>query len=668
MSGISEWILRDQCGRREEFVPDGAPITASLPPVGVDARVNAVDPPAASTIQSETTIAVNENTGVLCSAFNDSYHWGLGDGISGFSRSVDGGVTWQDGGFFPHDPGWFSWGDPSVVWRRSDGLFYFTSMIGDSDQRFGLGLWRSADDCATFEWVGSYHDGDDDKELMAVDNNPGSPYYGRFYVAWTDLISPRRISLMHSDDGDTWAGPVDLNTPGESAFGAWPAVAPNGDLYVIWMHWVIYDTTISVEGVRSTDGGNTFFPIADPLTNAVAPRDLQATINCGRPALKANPGDGIRYFTLPQIAVGPDSCLHVVYTYDPDGYNTGDVIDSYYRRSCDAGASWEPEVRLNDDDTLNDQFFPAIAVNADNVVTASWYDRRLDPENYLQDRFWTISYDGGTTWEPNERITDQSSPIYTSSCYHGDYDQLATLDGEIYHIWSDDRIFFNGHYDPDVWFDRATLVPDFTFGIEPDVHAVCRPNVVTSMVSVTPVEGYDEPVTLSDSGVPAGVETGLTVNPIDPLPGSSTYVITVTEGVTDGTYAWLVVGSSPTITHDVSVTLVVSSGVQGTDFAWLPVTPTAGQAVTLTAEATGTEPISFGWAFGDGAVGTGTVTTHTYASGGTYTAILTATNECGEEVVQHVLTVTDGPSQAFEVYLPTVSKAALGTTVGRTSR
>ena len=45
----------------------------------------------------------------------------------------------------------------------------------------------------------------DDKELMAIDNIPASPYYGRIYVAWTnfndgtnllDLLDQRRHYLV----------------------------------------------------------------------------------------------------------------------------------------------------------------------------------------------------------------------------------------------------------------------------------------------------------------------------------------------------------------------------------------------------------------------------------------------------------------------------------------
>jgi len=505
---------------------------------------------------------------------------------------------------------------------------------------------------------------------MAIDNNPASPYYGRFYVAWTDLVSPRRISLVYSDNGSSWTGPFALSTPGDMTFGAWPAVAPNGDLYVVWLNWVVYDTTISVEGVRSTNGGNTFTSITSPMKDAVAPRDAQATINCDIPSLKANVGDGIRYFAMPQIAVGPDSCLHVVYSYDADGYNVGDVVDVFYRRSCDHGTTWGPEVRLNDDSGLTDQFFPAVAVNADNLVAAAWYDRRDDPQNnYLFRRYWTLSYDGGTTWEPNERISDFPSAVYpASNCYHGDYDQMTTYGDSIYHLWSDDRLWFNGHWDPDIWFDQFLIGSDFTLEMAPQEHSTCRGEVVTSTVTVSSVRGYDQPVTLDDSGLPAGVQTAFTVNPVNPLPGTSTYIITVTNSAAPGTYAWSVSGSSATLSHDLTVTLVVSDccdPVHDVDFAWTRYTPTAGQMVTFTGTATGTLPITYTWDFGDGSGATAPCplplatcsVTHTYALPGDYAVVLTATN-CVSATAQAsaIITVLPEPVEHYAVYLPLVTK------------
>lgn len=569
MSGAFELALLEACGR---FTPGVAGSTARQTPPGAkpsrplaarvqsapDVRVNAVDPPEWSTTQSETSIAINETTGTICSTYNDSYHYRVeGLGYCGFSRSTDGGQTFVDGGVMPPGGGGVSRGDPSVVWRQSDGDFYFTCIHETAS--YGLGLWRSTDDCATFQWVGLAHAGSsDDKEFMAVDNSPTSPYFGRLYVAWTDFGAGGRIRLVYSDNGTTWSAPVNLSSSGASVQGAWPAVAPDGDVYVAWLRWTTGDL-MSFEIVRSTNGGASFSAVTNPRSSVVVPRDAGATSNCGRDALN---GD-IRYLPSPQIVIGPEGCLHVAYSYDPDGYNTGDVVSSYYRRSCDHGTTWGPEVLLNDDGTLTDQFFPNVAVNDDNVVAASWYDRRLDTAgNYFFDRYRTVSYDGGLTWQANERVSDVSSAVYIdpygSSCYHGDYDQLAIDAGWLYNHWSDDRVFFNGHYDPDIWFERQPLAADFELALVPDAHQVCRPAVVTSTVELSAVGAYTQPVALGDAGLPPGVQTAFAPNPVWPLPGAATYVITVTAGAADGIFAWPVSGSGLSMTHSVTMTLVVS--------------------------------------------------------------------------------------------------------------
>jgi PKD repeat protein len=82
--------------------------------------------------------------------------------------------------------------------------------------------------------------------------------------------------------------------------------------------------------------------------------------------------------------------------------------------------------------------------------------------------------------------------------------------------------------------------------------------------------------------------------------------------------------------------------------------------VTFTAAATGTAPISFAWAFGDGEIGLGAVTTHTYAMSDTYGAVLTATNACGEEIVERGITVVD-EERPYRVFLPIVVREMAGT-------
>jgi len=522
--------------------------------LGTDVGVN--DPTGdsgVSTTQSETSIAHDPNTGTICSGYNDSFHGVVqGQGYTGFSRSTDGGASFDDRGPL----GSSSFGDPSLVWRHKDGKFYFAAL--DS---LGLGVWRSDDDCQTFSLIATPVGGGDDKELLTVDNNPTSPFYGRLYMVWTDFSAGAQIYEIHSDDGVTWTSQQALSA-GADVQGAWPVVAPNGDVYAGWLRWNPFPSgPIDIEISKSTDGGATWNLVTNPVTGEVNPRDAAATGSCGRPALNEN----IRYLPSPQLVVGSDGVLHTVYSYDPDGFNVGDVVDVFYRRSTDGGATWQPEVQLADDPT-NDQYFPALSIGEGNIVTANWYDRRLDPNNELQDYFRSVSFDGGVTWEANERVSDVSTPIYLdpnlATCYHGDYDQSAQTASQVLIQWSDDRNIQGGHNDPDVFLDQAPAGVDFLLLPDPSSQAVCAPADAVYTIDVLQFQGFTEPVTLAANGVPAGATAGFSANPVVP-PGTSTLTVSDTGAAAPGSYSIQVEGtSSPSsIVHATTVGLSIFDGL-----------------------------------------------------------------------------------------------------------
>jgi hypothetical protein len=202
------------------------------------------------------------------------------------------------------------------------------------------------------------------------------------------------------------------------------------------------------------------------MTGETSPEDADASAICFQPALHGN----IRHMAAPQIAVDSGGTVHAVYTYDADGPSGGDDADVFYRRSTTRGGSWHPEIRLNDDGGPNDQFFPALAVGDDGTVSASWYDRRLDPANLLLDAYSRISLDAGATWLPSFRLSDVSTPIAVDPdlalCYHGDYDQRAQHGESLLSFWSDDRNVQHGANNADVWFERSAGGVIFADGFE----------------------------------------------------------------------------------------------------------------------------------------------------------------------------------------------------------
>jgi chitodextrinase len=150
--------------------------------------------------------------------------------------------------------------------------------------------------------------------------------------------------------------------------------------------------------------------------------------------------------------------------------------------------------------------------------------------------------------------------------------------------------------------------------------AVVNTGGLTATVSAT---FYDEfgnayaPDPLSDSP-----------NPFPLGPGASQVIaLAAIPDLPDGRYAAVLSADQPLA----GIALFNGEGpscrpVAGVGFSWTPLTPTAGLAITFTASATGTAPISFTWNLGDGTLASGITVTHVYTAPGTYTAWLTATN------------------------------------------
>jgi hypothetical protein len=436
--------------------------------------------------QSETAIVLGAKSNVIV-AYNDdgqfTYPTPLNPTFTGYSLSTNGGGSFTDQGSLPGNTPYWPRGDPVLARSSETGTIFLANMTYNLDQLATtggngerIGIFRSADNGASFSSSmvnGSpgFVAGVDvaDKPWIAVDNYPG-PGYGNVYLAWTDFTVKndgsqvdKGIYLTRStDDGVTWGPsggvPIDVKAGLNHPQGTFVTVAPDHTVYVFW--WV-GNTSESIEMSKSTDQGQTF-------TNPVIVTRLQTN---GSPngdlGLTNSTGQSFRTAVFPQAAVNPvTGDIYVVYNDEPKD-NSKDKADIFLTESTDGGATWSAPRRVNDDNTTNDQWQPAIAVTPDGThVGISWYDRRLDPANNLIDRFGVIGTVSGhsVSFAPNFRITDVSFPPafgqdpFVLPNYMGDYDMAAADNNYFYTTWGDNRSsdgFFANQ--PDVRFAKIPI-------------------------------------------------------------------------------------------------------------------------------------------------------------------------------------------------------------------
>ncbi len=174
--------------------------------------------------------------------------------------------------------------------------------------------------------------------------------------------------------------------------------------------------------------------------------------------------------------------------------------------------------------------------------------------------------------------------------------------------------------------------------------------------------GHDIAFRLEGTVAPIADVPWLSESPISgTLPVSDCQTVEATfdaSGLLPGDYFanLLIVNNDPdTPGLTVPVTLTVAEAVSSSGFSWTPITPTVGAVVTFTASATGAAPIVYTWDF-DGVIKTGALVTHSFASSDAYTVIMTASNDCGLQVVTHAVTVEPAQPTHKYIYLPIILK------------
>ena len=121
-----------------------------------------------------------------------------------------------------------------------------------------------------------------------------------------------------------------------------------------------------------------------------------------------------------------------------------DMRDIVVARSSDQGATFAPEVVVNDDAAGLDNEIPAIACDASGNVHAFWYDaRNAAGARILRSYYRAVSADGGATWLPNQRLSNELQYFNLNTVAvpnYGEYNQACAAGDRVYATWSDERL------------------------------------------------------------------------------------------------------------------------------------------------------------------------------------------------------------------------------------
>jgi hypothetical protein len=356
----------------------------------------------------------------------------------GYSTSLDGGATWNNGflpdiTIFEGSGSFTAVSDPSVAYNARYGLWLIASLsLGRTQAPQDIIAVSSSSDGT--HWRGPVpvsHTADADKDWIVCDNSASSPNYGNCYLEWDDPSQSADDLIWMSvstDGGQTWqaaSNTADL----AHGLGGVPLVQSNGTVIVpIMQVCTSKSCSPSMLSFSSTNGGASWTPAVKISTIT----DHQAAGN-----LRSDP--------LPVAEVDGSNNVYVVWQdcRFRAGCSSNDLVLSTSRD----GITWTSPSRIPIDPSSSgiDHFIPGLGADAATSGTTAhlgltyyfYPTAACGTSTTLPCRLeagFIASQDGGRTWTSPMTLTTSMSlswlPNTFSGVMVGDYISTVYANGK----------------------------------------------------------------------------------------------------------------------------------------------------------------------------------------------------------------------------------------------
>jgi len=390
--------------------------------------------------------------------------------------------------------GYFFCGDPSLTFDSQGRLFWsYLTCSFDFGNLLDLSVAVLQVNPTTGATIGNAVDLTpgifiDDKNWIAADANPASPFADNLYMVWARFDTQRVLFSMSTNQGVTWTAPQAISTAAE--WFAWPphiTVGPNGDVYANYPTDTCQQVG-TVQVLRDTTGGSDL-SLGNAVQKTAAFTAQQSKVTCNVQhfpfSLTAIPqtnfwlqGSAAAYTIADPLTAGR---IYVVGNDDPNNiFGNGDDGDVVMATSTDFGNTWAVStVTTGPANSL--QVMPTAAIDQLGNIMVSWYDTRAGntnaASNFLLDLYATISTDGGVSFTNDFQINDVAfDPDLNAPARFngppptlriGEYNGLAAANCLGYAAWTGNDAISNFQ---EIFFDTfsCTTVIDSDFGDAPD--------------------------------------------------------------------------------------------------------------------------------------------------------------------------------------------------------